>query len=142
NWTQVIYWGSELSAGGATGPGTLSKISFRPNCSASTANFQHWEVYIATTTKNSFSGLSDYVPVSQLTKVFDGNIPSSTTAGNWIDLTFSTPFFWDGSSNLVVAVHENSTSYLSTSTVPWYGYTANPTTGSKAIYFYQDGSDI
>jgi hypothetical protein len=75
-----------------------------------------------------------------MTEVFNGVIDASTTANSWLEITLTTPFLWDGASNLVVAIDENTPTYGNSPT--WKGYTLAPSSGSKGIYFYQDATDV
>lgn len=141
SYTQTIYTAAELTGSGAPSPGFINKIRYKSNTSvASTSNWKDWEIYLGNTTKVGFSSVTDFISPTSMTKVFDGTIPASLTAGNWFELTLSTPFLWDGSSNLVVSVDENTMGW---GTAPqWAGYNLAPSSGSKGIRFYQDGTNI
>ncbi|MCZ2222946.1 MAG: hypothetical protein LC122_04875, partial [Chitinophagales bacterium] len=141
SYSQTIYTAAELTGGGAPAPGYINKIRYKSKAAvASTSNWKDWEIYIANTSKTSFTGVTDYISSSSMTMVFDGTLPASLTANDWIELTFSTPFLWDGSSNVVVAVRDKT---LGWGTAPtWAGYTLAPPSGSKGIYFYQDNTTI
>ena len=142
SYSQTIYTAAELTGGGAPAPGYINKIRYKSTAAVtSTSNWKDWEIYIANTSKTSFTGVTDYISSSAMTMVFDGTLPASLTANDWIELTFSTPFLWDGSSNVVVAVRDKTVGW-GTPAPTWAGYTLVPPSGSKGIYFYQDGTTI
>jgi len=139
NYTQTIYTAAELTAAGATGPGTITKIRWKPANNLSSATLRNWVVYLANTNKAGFTGNTDYYPVSLLTQVFVDTIVNMLVASSWMEITLSTPFAWDGTSNLLLAVDENTAG--SANNINWAGYSLTPATGSKGLY-YQDGGDI
>ncbi len=132
SYTQQIVSASEYAAsGGVAGPITKMRY-YISNISTPLANWNNWTVYIGHTSKTSFASTTDWEPVSNLTQVFTGTV--TQVAANWIELTFSTPFNYDGVSNLLVAMDENATSY-SDNEVYFGSYTGAANTG---IYHYSD----
>ena len=101
--TQQIYTASEM---GGT-PTEISSVSFF-NTVANTAS-RNWSVYMVNTDKTAFTSTSDWIPVSENNLVFSGNV--SITAQNWITIYFSTPFQYDGSSNVALIVDDNLNSF-------------------------------
>ena len=99
----------------------LSDISGRINCISfqyiySTDQEKDIVVYMGNTNKSSFSGGSDWVPVSQMVPVFQGVLNFTNSGeGNWVNIPLNTPFEYDGNSNIVVAVLNNTGSYLNSS---------------------------
>lgn len=99
NYSQQIYTKAQINKAGM-----IHSISFHFEGGGAT-NSSLWDVYLGHTTKTNFSSNSDWVPVGNLTRVFSGAITLS--AGNWTTVTLSTPFLYNNSDNLVVAVDEN-----------------------------------
>ena len=126
NYSQQIYTASEVAT--TLGTNTLiTSIRFYVNATAATqANYNQWVVYLGNTTQANFATTTSWVPESSLTQVYSGTIPTMT-AGTWVEIPLTTPFIWDGTSNLVVAVDENSTSTSCTAT--WGSYTAGTNRG-------------
>ena len=96
-------------------------------------------IYMGNTTKSSFASSSDWVPVDQMYQVFSGNIDfiaNSSTTPNWVNIPLNFPFEWDGSSNIVVAVLNNTGSYVSSSSNTFSVHTAT----SKSLYIHNDSS--
>lgn len=139
SYTQTIYTAAEMNAQGAVTSSTITKIWYKPTISRSTSNYQDWVIYMGNTSKVGFIDNLDWIQTSSMTQVFDGQIPSTTVADQWMEITLTTPFSWDGISNIVVAVDENSASYA-VSGSNWGGYTLAPSSGKKAIYFFGDGA--
>lgn len=134
SYAQSIYHGSEIAGFGGF-PGMVSKIRFYYS-SGSTTNSNNWTVFMGNTTKTSFSGSSDWVPVGQMTQVFSGTVTFPGSAG-WMEITLTNPFPYTGG-NLVIAVDENAPGY-STSNANW-GITS--TSGStRSIYYRSDSNN-
>ncbi len=55
------------------------------------------------------------------------------TNGNWVEITLTNPFVWNGTSNIVVAVDENAPSYSCTQN--WGNYPAGT---NRGILHYSD----
>lgn len=105
SYVQQIFTKQEINANAA---GNITGLKFYLDPSASIANSSQWVVYLGMTTKSSFASDSDWIPSSQLTQVFSGNV---TNANGVISITFPTPFAYNNTSNLVVAAEENSAGY-------------------------------
>ena len=104
NYSQQIVLASEYGQqGGGLGP--ITKVRYYPTSVGTLSVWNNWTVYIGVTTKNSFSSTTDWIPLTELTQVFDGTI--TATSNNWLEITFTTPFNYTGG-NLVVAVHEKT----------------------------------
>ena len=140
NYTQTIYTAAELNQQGASIGGQITKIRYKATSAVSTVFWKDWVIYMGNSTKASFTSNSDWVPVTSLTQVFSGQIIANTVANDWLEITLTTPFTWDGTSNIVIAIDENTPDYGGSPS--WAGYTLAPSTGNKAIYKYIDGTDI
>lgn len=138
-YSQSVYLASDMVAAGATSgtPGYINSISF--NISYYPYDFltynKDWVIYMGNTGKSSFSSSTDWISSSSMTKVFDGTISPTTTG--WFTITLSTPFYWDGSSNIAVGVDENTY---------WYVYdncyfAATSRSGTRSICYYNDYSN-
>lgn len=136
SYSQTIYTAAEMNAQSANIPATITKIWYKPTSSAATTNWKDWVIYMGNTTKNSFTSTTDWIAVGSMTEVFNGQLPANVTANNWLEITLTTPFNWDGTSNIVVAVDENTPTYGNSP--GWAGYTLAPSTGNKVIYYYSD----
>ncbi|MBR3413120.1 MAG: hypothetical protein IKG81_10585 [Bacteroidales bacterium] len=127
--TQQIYLAAELD--GAT---TITQLDFFYTYSSSTN--RRLKVYLGHTSMNSFGSVSDVIPESQLTLVYDDYYNfSNSPRMNSIMLT--TPFTYNGTDNLVVAVVDSTGSYQ---------YSANKfltfSAPNRSLYYYRDGSPV
>jgi hypothetical protein len=90
--------------------GSITSVSchlYSPSTAASYANFK---VVMGYATAATLSGTAATDFVSQNT-VFDGTVtvPAGLSAGDWIDIPLTTPFAYDGKSNLIVWMGNNGT---------------------------------
>lgn len=107
---QQLYTASEISAaGGSTSAGVITKIRFYFSSGAST-NSDNWTVYIGNTTKTTFASTTDWVASTAMSMRFSGTV-TYPAAGSWMEIPLSTPFSWDGTSSIVIAVDENAPGY-------------------------------
>ena len=124
--TQQIYTAAEIeSAGGAAG--IISSIAFYNGGNEKTRSL---DIYLANTSKDSFSGPTDWITVSASDKVFSGSV--TFTAGQWTTIPFSSSFEYDGS-NLAVIVDDNTNSYSSGLGCRYY-----ITSETQSIYYRND----
>ncbi|WP_267401978.1 MULTISPECIES: fibronectin type III domain-containing protein [unclassified Chryseobacterium] len=136
NYSQQIYTKAELT--NAVGNNNfITAIRFYvATPQTPQANYNEWVVYLGQTTQANFATTTSWVPLSGLTQVYSGTLPNMT-AGTWVEIPLASPFIWDGNSNIVVAVDENSTGY-SGSAASWGGYTAG---ANRGILYYADGTN-
>lgn len=145
SYSQQLYLASEYTTAGGTGLTSISKLRLYYNgtgtgttagTSPATSTFDDWTIYMGNTSKTSFASSTDWVPSSALTQVFSGTV-TFPAAGNWMEITFATPFLWDGTSNLVVAVDENKASY---GTLVYWGAITSGVT-NRGIVYRSDGTN-
>ena len=122
--TEQIYTSAELGSAGL-----ITSIAFY---NAGAEKSQDYDIYMKATTKSSFSSKTDWIAVSAADKVFSGKV--TMVANDWITITFSTPFFYDGTSN-VVLVTDKSTQWTSS---PHMACRVFTTTSNQAILAYDD----
>ncbi len=102
---QVIYTAEELQAAGLTA-GNISDISFTWSTSTS-AKDKDFSIYIGSTDKSTFSSGTDYYDVSTLTLVYGPVTTTNATRADSPVYTFSSPFVWDGTSNIIITTFMN-----------------------------------
>ena len=128
-YTQTIY-----PAGALSGVTTITGISFQTATVPSSYTTRTVTIAMGNTTQNTLS-TSNYVPYSSMTEVAT-NVSMDVSTAGWVYIPFTTPFAYDGSSNVVVAV--------SNLTGSWSGfqfYHHTPTMGN-AVYWYQDSGPV
>ena len=123
--TQQIYTASEIGMAG-----TINSIAFYNGGAEKTRTL---EVYLKATTKSSFSSRTDWITMAASDKVFSGSV--TMTANTWTYINFSTPFEYDGSSNLVLVVDDNSNAYTSSPHMACSVFNAD---GNQSLYSYDD----
>lgn len=131
NYSQQIVKASDFDAAGGSA-GQITAVRFYIAVGLEPfANWQNWTVYVGHTSKSSFASTTDWEPLANLTQVFSGNITS--VDGQWLEITFSTPFNYNGTSNLIVAVDENSPGKTNGFSATTFGnYTSSANTGLVA----------
>ena len=112
-YTQQIYTAAELADQGLAAGDNIQSLSFQYGGTPQTKS--PVSVWIGNTLLNDFY-YNSFIPVADMQEVFSGEV---TLDGEWITIAFSSPFLWDGTSNIVVAFLNNSGtdngSYSSTS---------------------------
>lgn len=106
SFTEQIYHASEIEYAGY-----IKAIRFRIAYSYNTEHTSNILVYLKNVSKSSFADESDYEPVTAENMVFSGpwTIPADTDG--WITIDFDTPFAYNGTDNLLIAIDENSADY-------------------------------
>ena len=126
---QIVYSCTRMANAGV-GPGTITGIAFE---SESTYCYLRngIEIWMSSTTLTSAP--STLVSTSGMTKVFSGSVIQQV---GWTPIRFSTPFTWDGESNVLLTIVMNHGSYNSTT------YWKSQDTGStmSCAYACNDGS--
>ncbi|MBP5797142.1 MAG: leucine-rich repeat domain-containing protein, partial [Bacteroidales bacterium] len=123
--SQQIYTPEEL------GPAkTISSISF---FNAGEERTRNYDIYLAHTAKTVFSNGSDWISMNASNKVFSGMV--TLRKGQWTTIVFDTPFAYNGSSNLVIVMDDNTGSY---SNPPHMSCRTFPVSTTQSICGYSD----
>ncbi|CAN1542127.1 Ig-like domain CHU_C associated [Flavobacteriaceae bacterium] len=134
-YSQSIYPAALLTAQGLTAGTALKSISYNITSGTQVDGYSNaWVVYAGNTSKSSFATSTDWVSTTALTQVFSGNV--SLAATGWVTITFATPVIWDGTSNIVIGVDENTPSY---STLTKFQSSTGATNSS--IYYRSDSTN-
>ena len=134
--TQILYTASEINGSNGNGPKSITKIAFNVSNSTSYTPSVR-KIYMKQTTQTSLT-TSNYIS-SGATLVYD-NPASFGSATGWEIVTLSTPFSYDGTSNLIVifenanTTYTNSLKYNSTSISDRCIYRQNDNTSSYGDY--------
>ncbi|MBS1634742.1 MAG: T9SS type A sorting domain-containing protein [Bacteroidetes bacterium] len=103
NRVQYVYTAADLTAAGIA-PGNITALSFSVT-SLGSGSMNNWTLKIGATTASTLGTTFDASP---LTTVFG---PTAYTAVNGLNtFTFSTPYNWNGTSNIIVQVCHDATS--------------------------------
>ena len=129
--TEQIYTASEIGQAG-----TITAVSFKVSNSKSTTRTV--DLYMKTTTKTAFTSKTGWETLSSSNKVYSGSV--TFNASGWTTITLSTPFVYDGTSNLVIGMDDNTGSYVSSSSnsPKFYVYS---TSANRAMRIYSDNTN-
>ena len=99
---EQIYTAEEIGT-----PGMINSIAFnlRDTDAAQTNDIQ---VFMQNIDKETFASSDDIVPMTEADKVFEGTF---TFNPGWSTIELDNPFFYDGSNNLLIAIHEYTSGY-------------------------------
>ncbi len=100
---QALYIASDLLAAGIT-TGTITRIEFDIGSKASTGVFQNLTIKLGCTNATGLSASDGWLPVS--TVVYGPAVYATTLGLN--NFSLSTPYDWDGRSNLVLEICFNN----------------------------------
>lgn len=107
SYAQSIYLASEINASGS-----ITAIKWFYSGSTNLEASQELIVYLGQTDKETFDTNTDFVDPSELTEVYSGGITiANPGTPGWVTITLTTPFAYDGTNNLVVAVDESQDDY-------------------------------
>ncbi|MBQ5548046.1 MAG: hypothetical protein IIT33_04310, partial [Prevotella sp.] len=129
--TEQIYTAAEMGQAG-----TITAVSFKVSNSKSTT--RNVDLYLKHTTKTAFTSKTGWEALSSSDKVFSGNV--TFNASGWTTITLSTPFVYNGTSNLIVGMDDNTGSYVSSSSnsPKFYVYS---TSANRALRIYNDNTN-
>ena len=125
--TQQIYTADEIGMAC-----TINSISFYNGGAEKTRTC---DFYLVASDKVSFTDNYDWVVVTDADKVFSGSVVM--VANEWTRIAFDTPFDYDGTSNLILVVDDNSGAWTSS---PHMACRVFDATG-QAIRIYSDGTN-
>ncbi|MDD3536032.1 MAG: choice-of-anchor J domain-containing protein, partial [Candidatus Cloacimonetes bacterium] len=132
-YSQSIYLQSEIS----TPEQRIEKIAYYWN-GAGVGNYSNeWVIYMGHTDDSVFASTTGWIPLSQLTPVYAGTLNIPAVAG-WIEIELHTPFVYNNSQNLVIAVDENRSSYDGSSQFFYCTPTGNQ---NRSLRYYNDSTN-
>lgn len=127
--THIIYTAAELTAAGVQ-PGLIHELAFNITAKNSTQPYNGFTVKIGCTNLSSFTN-TNFVNTAGLSTVYTGVYNSFV---GWNAFAFSTPYEWDGVSNLLVEICFDNSSWTSSDATQ----TSN-SGGTLTLYRNQDG---
>ena len=96
--SQQIYTPAEIGRAG-----TIERIAFYNNTDNIVRTI---DLYLFTTDRQSFTSTNDWETVSSSDRVFSGEV--TFLSGEWTEIALTTPFEYDGISNLIVVTDDNT----------------------------------
>ena len=125
--SQQIYTADELGS-----EGLITSIAFYNDGAEKTRTY---DLYMKATEKSSFLGYGDWETVNAGDKVFSGSVTLATAA--WTIITLTTPFYYDGTSNIVLVTDDNSNTYAIAPHMECRVFNAN----RQAIFAHSDDTN-
>lgn len=130
-YSQQIYTQTEINSAG-----DITSIAFYVASLPGTNDQSFdWTITMGHSAKTSFESTTDWEPAANLTQVYSGNV-TYPTAGNWMTITLDTPFTYNNTDNLIVAVDENQTGW--DCTIQWQ---KTDTAVARSIYYRNDSTN-
>lgn len=132
--------------------GPITKIRFY-YVEGDITNSEDWRIFMGHTSKTSFNNNSDWIALSTLTQVFDGDVGAVPASAGWMDITLNTPFVYNNVDNLVIAVYQYTPDftpsgmkwgsfYSETNTsIAYYHDSVNPNPASPPLARYRDNKN-
>lgn len=131
SYSQSIYTAAEINA---TGNITTISWYYGGPTGNNIPNSQNLTVYLGHTTKTSFSSNTDWEPISGLTEVYTGGI--IVNGPGWASITFTTPFNYNGTDNLVIATAELQSGYDNNGDY----FASHEASSDRSIVYQNDGT--
>ena len=128
--SQQIYTAEEIGSAG-----NITSIAFY-NQGDNNTKTRTYDIYLKPTNKFEFFSNTDWINLSEEDKVFSGDV--TLTSNEWTFITFDKPFVYDGTSNLVLVMDDNSGNYTSAPHMNCWVY---GTSLDQAIRVYSDGTN-
>ena len=109
SFVEQIYHAGEIAVNGETVAGNITEVRFyhQPYSTPSLERTDNIVLYMKNVERGSFGSSADRVNVSAEDIVFEGPWTVPVEEG-WVAITLASPFAYDGESNLLVAIDENS----------------------------------
>ncbi len=137
SYSQAIYLKNELNL---TEPKNITKVSYHFKNTNNTSPQNHVDsvkVFMGHTTQSKFVAPAAFIPGGDFQEVFDGTI-EITEIDQWIDITLDTPFAYNNTDNLIIAVKEYKSGYYTQ-----YDYFYVTETAEKmSASYYNDNNQI
>ena len=135
--SQSIYTASELNALGIHS-GRIKGV--RLGYTAAGSYNKELTIFMGNTTLSTFTSTSNMINPSTMTQVYGPTLHTPTSANvGWVYYEFTTPFEWDGISNIVLSTFMNQQTGSSQSSSGFYGY-STPAPSGSCIYKYKDSN--
>lgn len=126
--SQQIYTSDEIGMAGY-----ISSIAFEYIVNES-FSIESVQVYMKNVSKSYFESNTDMVSLDGATKVFEGTF--TVQGPGWVTIQFDTPFFYDGTSNLLLCCYDPTEGLIQWNSELWFRTTkAN---SNRSICYYSN----
>jgi len=139
-WNKIIYTAAEINTAGLTGPASIQGLGFYAYNTPANYVMLDQKVYVRHTALSSYGTATDetgtgYPASAGFTQVFNADVVYNGLG--WYYLMFTTPFAWNGTSNLEIFYENWDGDYYSG--YPTHTYTATGST-YMTVYKYADNA--
>jgi hypothetical protein len=131
DWSQMVYTASELQAMGLSA-GNITSLSFNMGALPDATTISQYSISLGSTTNNTLAGFQ----TTGLTTVL-GPVTYTVPAVGNVTINFTTPYVWDGTSNIIVDIRGRGAYGSANATIQ---YTA--TTGNTVVYAYSSNATL
>jgi hypothetical protein len=107
SWTQMVYPKTEFPSAGY-----INSLSWYVGTS-NTHNYSTLKIYLGTKSSAINESTSDWVPMEDLTLVYESTNGTVGSTVGWETFTLSTPYYYNGEDNLVVVTSRTADAYKS-----------------------------
>lgn len=129
SYCQQIYLANEIGS-----EGQITSVSFLYDSASPNVTCKNdCAIYLAHTSQSQFTSGSNFIPFSNFTRVYGGNL--NVSAG-WNTIGLSTPFNYNGTDNLVLLIVDSSGSYETSQ----HKFATASTSNYMTIYAYNDNN--
>ena len=127
--SQQIYTSDEIGMAGY-----ISSIAF-DYLADQEFSMQGVQVYMKNVSKSNFDSYTDMVPLDGATMVFEGDFTVPAVSG-WVTIQLDTPFFYDGTSNLLICCYHPTGDLIQWNSELWFRTTE--TNSNRSICYYSN----
>ena len=131
SWWESVYSASEIGMSG-----NITSVALQHD-GGGTLACQNVRIYMGYRTQASYSSTSAWTPMSDLTLVYSAtNTNIGGNSSGWETFNLSTPFFYNGTGNLVIVFAKHATDYSSD-----LNYYYSSTDSYSSLYRYMDDDE-
>lgn len=130
SYSQVIYPAAVINASG-----TITSLKYQKS-GTNVSVSDHWTIYLGHTTLSEFSSTSAWISTGAMTQVYADYVVQT---GDEVEVFLTTPFVYNGTDNLVIAVDENIPAANTNGGGYYYG--ARSHSGKKTSLRYSGSSN-
>ena len=131
SWWESLYLAQEVGMSG-----NITSIALH-NTGGGTLQCQNVRIYMGHRSQSMYSSTSAWTPMSDLTLVYSAtNSSIGSNSSGWETFTLNTPFFYNGSDNLVVVFAKHANDYSSD-----FSYYYSETADYSSLYRYMDDDE-
>ena len=102
SWTQMIYPSSNFA-----NPGYINSLSWE-TVEANALDYNSLKIYLGTTEMSEHATANDWLPLENLTLVYEGNNGTVGITAGWETYTLNNPYYYNAEDNLVVVISRSS----------------------------------